>query len=237
MYPSPDLSKLRMNPGRNLTLHPGLIPSLKLSQDSSLKSSLGSNLKAVVINQNGRYLHPCIISNVKQRSYTEFPSCPDQFWVGAITEVKNIPHHRSPIPRAREGFRHIMDSLTEFQVDVLLYQLAIAQDGQYREAMTGTKPQYPIVTLTDLDFRYQSTAISQDTPAQSETASSGGQPEPSRVNSVAKRLVSFYTDRASGKSGACGHRKLAVSGLGKLSTPKGGHQSGSIPLRPYEKQH
>ena len=46
---------------------------------------------------------------------------------------------------SRAGLHSIMDHLTAFQVDLLIYSLAIAQDGTYREALTGIKPEYPAV--------------------------------------------------------------------------------------------
>ncbi|KAE8407131.1 hypothetical protein BDV37DRAFT_280389 [Aspergillus pseudonomiae] len=52
---------------------------------------------------------------------------------------------------SREGLRSIMDHLTEFQVDLLIYRLAVAQDGAYRESLTGKRPEYPAVNPKALE--------------------------------------------------------------------------------------
>ncbi|KAE8159244.1 hypothetical protein BDV40DRAFT_303405 [Aspergillus tamarii] len=58
---------------------------------------------------------------------------------------------------SRAGLHSIMDHLTGFQVDLLIYRLAIAQDGSYREALTGKRPEYPTVRTELPDARSDST--------------------------------------------------------------------------------
>ncbi|KAJ5882305.1 uncharacterized protein N7529_000977 [Penicillium soppii] len=45
---------------------------------------------------------------------------------------------------SREEFHCLMKDLSQFEVDILLYFMAISQEGDYLKAMTGEKPTFPV---------------------------------------------------------------------------------------------
>ncbi|KAF4211686.1 hypothetical protein CNMCM6805_000661 [Aspergillus fumigatiaffinis] len=54
---------------------------------------------------------------------------------------------------SRWGLQQIMQELTDFQVDLLIYRLATSQDADYRESLTGERPSYPTVSPSDIQGR------------------------------------------------------------------------------------
>ena len=44
---------------------------------------------------------------------------------------------------SREDFHSLMEDLSQFEVDILLYFMAISQEGDYLKAMTGQRPTFP----------------------------------------------------------------------------------------------
>jgi hypothetical protein len=44
---------------------------------------------------------------------------------------------------SREDFHSLMNDLSQFEVDILLYFMAISQEGDYLKAMTGKRPTFP----------------------------------------------------------------------------------------------
>ncbi|KAL5359319.1 hypothetical protein BJX96DRAFT_148180 [Aspergillus floccosus] len=51
---------------------------------------------------------------------------------------------------SRENFRSIMEDLTPLQTDILIYRWAISQDAEYKEALTGQRPNYPAISPFDV---------------------------------------------------------------------------------------
>ncbi|KAK4863061.1 hypothetical protein LT330_010576 [Penicillium expansum] len=49
---------------------------------------------------------------------------------------------------SREDFYSLMGDLTQFEVDILLYFMAISQEGDYVKAMTGKRPTFPGIAST-----------------------------------------------------------------------------------------
>ncbi|KAJ6142217.1 hypothetical protein N7497_011316 [Penicillium chrysogenum] len=45
---------------------------------------------------------------------------------------------------SREDFHSLMKDLSQFEVDILLYFMAISQEGDYLKAMTGKRPKFPV---------------------------------------------------------------------------------------------
>lgn len=49
---------------------------------------------------------------------------------------------------SREDFHSLMGDLSQFEVDILLYFMAISQEGDYLKAMTGKRPTFPVIART-----------------------------------------------------------------------------------------
>lgn len=48
---------------------------------------------------------------------------------------------------SREIFSSLMEDLSPFEVDVLLYFIAVFQESEYQERLTGERPDFPNPTL------------------------------------------------------------------------------------------
>ncbi|KAJ5588782.1 hypothetical protein N7537_011460 [Penicillium hordei] len=49
---------------------------------------------------------------------------------------------------SREDFHYLMGDLSQFEVDILLYFMAISQEGDYLKSMTGKRPKFPGIAST-----------------------------------------------------------------------------------------
>lgn len=52
---------------------------------------------------------------------------------------------------SREIFNSLMEDLSPFEVDVLLYFIAVFQESEYQESLTGERPDFPNPTLGGKD--------------------------------------------------------------------------------------